>query len=225
MDFDLPPAPGEFVPPAAAPRRPEPVVATQALALASDPSFSQIQQQMLEQQIQQQIQQQAAMGQPLMRAMGEAPVAPAAPTPDTSSLGVVLLAVAAGSVLGGMFAGGAVGAVGGALVGAAAANAFKAVRGVTQGDEASDREAVTNGTYALGGAAIGIYLLYKARSGETLIPNLSGKKDEDEDGPSDEGAEEGSDEAKIDRPLLGPARGVKITQLGGKKLSSKKGSK
>ena len=164
MDFQMPPAPGEFV---ALPSHAQaPVPASQAMVPASagslaprEPSFQQLQAQAF-QQIQQQ---QAALAQEheqirQMMAQRGAPMGAdnAAAADGSTALGITLVAVAAGAVLGGVFGGGATGAAGGALLGAAAANGFKAAKSVTKGDAASDKEAMVDGTFALGGAALGI---------------------------------------------------------------------
>lgn len=222
-DFRMPPAPGEFVAPepvrvsapdvpsvALAPRPPAPPPVPGPVA--EGPSFDEIQQDMLLQ-----MRRQQAMQQRQYAAMGAEQPAPA--SNGENSLGLTLLAVAAGAVLGGVFAGGVGGAAGGALLGAAAANGLRAAKGVTKGDEASDKEAAVDGAFALAGAAAGVYLLYKTSKGESFLSNKEDKKEEPEEGDEDEGDEpEDEDEpeegeAKVNRPLLGPAPGVKVTKL------------
>jgi len=234
MDFDMPPAPGEFVAPEHAPAHAPTTaaivpVSTGAPGSAQPPSFQELQAQAFAQmqaQVQAQQQQlaalraqQAEMMQHAARPVGDDAAAAGG---GETSLGITILAVAAGAVLGSSFAGGLAGAAGGALLGAAAANGFKAAKAVTKGDEAADKAAMVDGSFALGGAALGAYLLYQARKGKTTAtPNES--DDEAEDEPDTEGAEEGSDEAKTDHtPLPKKPPGVKVTPLFARKLHKKK---
>lgn len=209
-DYGMPPSPGEFVAPTS---QPVAVPAARSIAVAPTPvpapepeaaSFQAIQQDLL-----------AAQRQYVAQARARAAFGAEQPPPaqqGESSLGLTLVALAAGAVLGGVFAGGATGVAGGALLGAAAANGFRAVRGVTKGDEASDKEAAVDGAFALAGAAAGVYMLYKANQGESSF--LSNKVEEPEDEEDEEDDAEPDDgEAKVDRPKLGPAPGVKITKL------------
>lgn len=236
MEFDMPPAPGEFVAPEHAATRPAATaamvpVSTGSPASPQPPSFQDLQAQAFEQmQAQMRAQQEqlamlrAQQAEMMQRggAMGDPPTEGGGET----SLGLTILAVAAGAVLGSTFAGGVAGAAGGALLGAAAANGLRAAKSVTKGDEAADKAAMVDGTFAIGGAALGAYLLYRARSGKSLLPNAAAEPNEPEDEHDDEGAEEGSEEAKTDHtPLPRAPRGVKVTPLFAKKMHKKKRKK
>lgn len=88
----------------------------------------------------------------------DAPVVPAAPAPS-NLLPMILLALGAGGYLGWKYGGGAFGAAGGAVLGAALVNAYRALTNL----KTNKQEAMTSGTWAVAGAAAALYLLYKAR--------------------------------------------------------------
>lgn len=230
MDSMMPPAPGEFVG-SAYPSEPQvahvPVAPQAAMVPVSQPSPVVMQQPMM--------MAPAPMMMPpvqyMPRPVGaqEIPIdvttRPSSdPTAgaDGSGLGMLIFSLAAGAVAGGVYAKGPVGAAGGALLGAAVYNAYKAATSVTKGDPDADKSAMRDGTYALGGAAIGVYLLYRAKSGMPIIPN-AGKKDDDDDGDDDDTIEAVSNDGEpavappVEKPKMLPSKpappGVKVTSL------------
>lgn len=128
---------------------------------------------------------------PMVRRLPRSMGAADAPAPVAASpmLGLAILAVGAGAVIGGVMAG-AMGALGGGLLGGAAVNGLRAAKDVTTGSPEADKEAAVSGTFALGGAAFGIWLLYKARGGdtETATPNKGKKADDDAEDEEPEAA-------------------------------------
>lgn len=177
MDLSMPPAPGDFAmpatsaeaqSPAAAPFNPQ-VAASQALvpyaptaqqpAVYSQPvpgygGFYE----------------QALAGDPFLMAdpsapMAEVGAAAAAPAvqPAPNMLGLTILAVGAGAAMGALFAGGPLGVLGGAVLGGAAVNGLRAAKEVTQGTPEADKAAVVDGSFALAGAALAVYALYRAK--------------------------------------------------------------
>ena len=220
MDFSMPPAPGEFVPPVPrlAPEPPPvasaamvPVRAQIAPQLAPEPTM-----------LQQDVPLYSGPPGPYIVApmpMHAAPlVAPTAAlgaegADASSSLGLSLLLVVGGAIAGGIMTKGAAGALGGALLGGAAATGIRAARTATKGDEANDKKAMVDGSFAIGGAALGVYLLYKARGGESAPgeakPNADAEPNEPED-DADDGPTEGS---KMRKPAEPPHPLVKVTSL------------
>jgi hypothetical protein len=77
-------------------------------------------------------------------------------------LGLALIAVGAGAYAGARYAG-VMGGIAGSLFGGAAVNAIRAARNVAKGNSEADHEAVVSGTFALAGAGLASYILYKAK--------------------------------------------------------------
>jgi len=111
--------------------------------------------------------------------------APAAPS---SLLPMILLALGAGGYLGWRYGGGPFGAAGGALLGAALVNGYRAIRSMNT----DKQEAMTSGTWAVAGAAAALYLLYRARS-----EAHEGDLEDDEDDWEDE--DDGDDDEDVSR--------------------------
>lgn len=114
--------------------------------------------------------------------LGADALAPEAPT-SSNLLPLVLLALGAGGLVGWQYLG-PLGAAGGALMGAAGVNAYRAFRSL----KTNPQEAMTSGTWAVAGAAAAAYLLYQA-----------GAFDEDEDEDEfDVDVPEGEDDDEYD---------------------------
>ncbi len=101
----------------------------------------------------------------------------------SNMLGVSLLLIGAGAAVGGTY-GGLIGAGAGMLIAGAAVNAVRAVKNVTQGTPEADREAAISGTFAVAGAGLAFYLLYRSRK-DAATPN---GEDDDEDDDEQEAA-------------------------------------
>lgn len=192
----MPPAPGEFVVPSVATGTPldysaqVPVHASQAMVPVSS--------------AQQAAYYSAMAGPPMGGAYGEEPwgaqpqmaaqrvaAPPAAQDQGAAQaspnmLGLTILSVGAGAALGAIFGDGPLSILGGAILGGAAVNGLRAAKEVTQGNQEADKAAVVDGTFAIGGAALAVYLLYKANSEK-------GAGDEEEE---DDDAKTSSDEKK-----------------------------
>ncbi len=81
----------------------------------------------------------------------------------SNMLGLSLVAIAAGGATGGYF-GGMWGALAGILYGGAAVNTLVAGQSVLRGDAASDSEAMKRGTFAVVGAGLATFVLYKTQT-------------------------------------------------------------
>lgn len=111
----------------------------------------------------------------------QAPVVAAPPAPSGDYLGLAILVVIGGAIGGGAL-GGLSGAGAGALFGGAAINAVRSVQNLLKGP-GSDKEAIVSGTFAVGGAAAAIYLLFrankaKAHEGDRFESNASESSEE-----------------------------------------------
>lgn len=119
---------------------------------------------------------------PHLVALGQEPpltdpgVSPPPPPPlapgGSHQLGVATLLAGGGAVVGARF-GGVYGALAGVFFGGSATNLYRAYLFSSRGDEASDREAVVSGTYALAAAAVGGYVAWRLseRPDAPLTPN------------------------------------------------------
>jgi hypothetical protein len=135
---------------------------------------------------------------------------PATPPETSHSLGLTLLLVAVGGGVG-LKLGGGMGGVAGTLYGGALANAIRAARCVTHGTGDGDKEALRSSTWALVGAGIASYLVYResqkkkparrnADEDETETdpePNADSESDADDE-PEDEPESESDSESDSD---------------------------
>lgn len=92
-----------------------------------------------------------------MRGMGDAES-----LEQAHMLGLALIAVGAGAYAGARYAG-VFGGIAGSLFGGAAVNAIRAARSVSRGSPDADHEAIVSGTFALAGAGLASYILWKAK--------------------------------------------------------------
>ena len=86
--------------------------------------------------------------------------APEAPTEGAHMLGLSLLLVGIGAAIGVGY-GGLFGGVAGSMYGGATVNAIRATRHVMRGGAGDDREAAVSGTYAVLGAGVASYLVWR----------------------------------------------------------------
>jgi hypothetical protein len=84
------------------------------------------------------------------------------PARTSTMLGVALLAVGVGGVVGAKV-GGLFGGLAGVLYGGASVNAIRAMRSLVDGSSESDQEAAVSGTFAVLGAGVATYVLYRTR--------------------------------------------------------------
>jgi hypothetical protein len=99
---------------------------------------------------------------------------------DNHFLGATFLAVGTGAAIGTAYTidgnNGLYGGIAGGLFGGAAINIARAIRAMTKGDKAEDKEAVVAGTYALVGIGIASYILWKTRKTDGEPGRLTANK-------------------------------------------------
>jgi hypothetical protein len=112
---------------------------------------------------------------------GMVPAPTSTPEATNHKLGLSIVLVGAGAIIGYQVKG-MMGALAGAALGGAGANAWKALRHYQEGNEVADQEAKVEATYAVLGTGLGVYLLHHISEKEAQRSTAYRANDEDDEG-------------------------------------------